>query len=112
MDYRLPQGHNLLDKIDLEGGGPCTATRPEAVEGVVIGHGGGEAAVENHCHRLPNHFQEAYVAVVPSPFRDQDHHLPDCLLQEDSIPDSIYTNSTTISQFVGSRPFSPSSLLS
>ena len=47
MEYRLPQGRNLLEKLDLEGGGTRTATRPEPVEGVVVGDGGGESAIFN-----------------------------------------------------------------
>ena len=55
MDYRLPQVRNLLDQLDLEVGGPCTANHPEPVEGVVVGDGGSEAAVENHHNLLPDH---------------------------------------------------------
>ena len=46
MEDRLPQGRNLLKQLDLEGGGPRTATCPESVEKVVVGDGGGEAAIE------------------------------------------------------------------
>ena len=51
----------------------------------MVGDGGGEAAVENHRHRLPDHLHEAYVALVPSPFRDQYHLLPGRLLRKDSV---------------------------
>ena len=85
MENRLPQGRNLLKHLDLEGGGPCTATHPESVEGVVVGDGGSEAAVKNNRHRLPNHLHEAYAALVPSPFRDQDHRLPGRLLCDDPV---------------------------
>ena len=49
MEYRLPQGRNLLEQLNLEGGGTRTATRPEYVEGVVVGDGGSEATIESHC---------------------------------------------------------------
>ena len=88
MEYCLPQGHNLLDQLDLEGGGPSTATLPEPVEGVVLGDGGGEAVIENHLHRLPDLLHEAYAAVVPYPFRDQDHHLSGRLLCDESVSES------------------------
>ena len=52
MEHCLPQGCKMLEKIDLEGGGPRTATHSEPVEEVVVGDGGGEAAIENHRHRL------------------------------------------------------------
>ena len=55
------------------------------MEGVMLGDGSGEAAIENHRHRLPDHLHEAYAAVVPSPFRYQDHRLPGCLLYDDSV---------------------------
>ena len=58
---------------------------PETVEGVVVGDGGGEAVIENHCHRLLHHLHEAYATVVTSPFQDQDHRLPDHLLCEFSF---------------------------
>ena len=67
MEYRLPQGRNLLEHLDLEGGRPRTSTRPKPVEGVVLGDGGGEAAIENHRCRLPYHLHEAYFAVPPPP---------------------------------------------
>ena len=67
MEDRLPQGCNLLKQIDLKGGGPRTATRLESVEGVMLGDGGGEAAIENHRHRLTNHLHDAYTAVLTSP---------------------------------------------
>ena len=44
-EHRLPQVRNLMEQIDLEGGGPRTATCPEPVEGVVLGDGGGDAAI-------------------------------------------------------------------
>ena len=85
LEDRLPQGLNLLKQLDLEGGGPCTTTRSEYVEGVVVGDGGGEAAIENHLHRLPNHLHEDYDVLFPSPFRYQDHRLPGRLLCDDPV---------------------------
>ena len=46
MEDHLPQVRNLLKQLDLKCGSPCTATRPESVEGVVRGDAGGEAAIE------------------------------------------------------------------
>ena len=43
MENRLPEGHSILEQLDLEGGGPRTAVHPEPVEGVVEGDGGGES---------------------------------------------------------------------
>ena len=60
-------------QLDLEVGVPLTATCPEFVEEFVVGDGGGEAAIENHRHHLPNHLHEAYAEVVPSPFQYQYH---------------------------------------
>ena len=74
-----------MDQLNLERAGPCTATHTKPVEGVVLGDGGGEAEVENHHHYLPYHLQEAYVAVVPHPFRDQDHRLPGHPICEKSL---------------------------
>ena len=85
MEYRLPQGRNLLDKLDLEGDGPCMATHLEPVDGVVLGDGGSEVAFENHRHRLPYHLHEAYAAVFTSPFQDQYHHLSGRLLHKFSF---------------------------
>ena len=85
MDNRLPQGRNLLKHLDLKDGGPRTATRPEYVEGVVVGDGGGEAAIKNNRHRLPKNLHEAYVAVVPSPFQYQDNRMPVRLLFNEPI---------------------------
>ena len=45
MEHRLPQGCNLLENLDLKGDGPHTVTRPEPVEGVVVGDGGVESAI-------------------------------------------------------------------
>ena len=73
--------------ISLTLRGPRTATSPEPVEGVVVGDGGSEAAIENHHHLLPYHFHEAYATVVPSPFWDQDHRMPGRLLRKDSFPE-------------------------
>ena len=70
----------MINKLDLKGGGPCTATRPESMEGVVVGNGGGEEAIENHRHCLPNQLHEAYTAVPNPPFQDQHHRLPGGLL--------------------------------
>ena len=88
MDYRLPQGRNLLEHLDLEGGGPYTTTRLRSMEGIVLGDGNGEASVENHRHRLPDHIHEAYAAVIPSPFKYQDHRLPGRFLHKESISES------------------------
>ena len=85
MEDRLPQVRNLLNQIELQGGGPRTVTHPESVEEVVVGDGDDKAAIENHCHCLPNHLHEAYAALVPSPFRYQDHRLPGRLLWYYSI---------------------------
>ena len=85
MEERLPQGRNLLKQLDLKGDDPRTATHPESVEESVIGDGGGEAAVQNHRHRLTNHLYEAYNTILPSPFRDQNHGLPGRLLYNDPI---------------------------
>ena len=46
----LPQGRNLMNQLDLKGGGTHTANRPESVEEFVVGDGGGEAAIDNHRH--------------------------------------------------------------
>ena len=70
MEERLPHGRNLLKQFDLEGGGPRTATLPEPMEGVVVGDGGGEAAIKNQLHRLPHHLHKPYDAVVTDPFQD------------------------------------------
>ena len=80
MEHFLPQERNLLEQFDLKSGGPRTANQPEPVEGVVVGDEGGEAAIENHCHRLPNHLLVTYTAVVTSPFLDLDHCLSGLLL--------------------------------
>ena len=73
MEGRLHQRRNLMEQLELEGGGLHTANHPEYVEEVVLGDGGGEAAIKNHHHRLPNHLYEAYAVVVSSHFQDQDH---------------------------------------
>ena len=85
---RLPQVRNLLRQFDLEGGGPHTATRLESVEGVVVVDGGGESAIENHHHCLPDHLHEAYAVVVLYPFWDQYHRLTGSLLLKDSVSES------------------------
>ena len=85
MDYCLPQGRNLLDQLDLKGGSTRTATCLEPVEGVMVGDGDGEVAIDNHRHCLPHHLHEAYAAVVTSPLGDQDHILPGRLVCEDSV---------------------------
>ena len=41
----LPHGCKLLDKLGLEGGGPCAAICPESMEDVVVGDGGCETAI-------------------------------------------------------------------
>ena len=53
------------------------------MEGVVVGDGGGEAAIENHRHRLPHNLHETYSVAVAAPFRGYYHHLPGCLLHND-----------------------------
>ena len=68
MEDLLSQGHNLMKQLELEGGGPRTATHPESVVEVLVGNDGSEAAIENHRHHLPNYLHEAYAAVVPPPF--------------------------------------------
>ena len=55
------------------------------MKGVVLGDGGGEAAIESHRYRLPHHLHEADAALVASPFLDQDHRLPGHLLQKESV---------------------------
>ena len=80
MEDLLPQGCNLMKQLELECGGPRTATRPKSVEEVVLGDGDGEVAIENHRHCLPNHLHKAYAAVIPSPFWYQDHRLTGRLL--------------------------------
>ena len=80
VEDRLPQGPNLLKHLDLKGDSPCTVTRPEYVEEVVVGDGGSEAVIKNHRHLLSNHLHEDYAAVAPSPFWYQDHRLPGRLL--------------------------------
>ena len=37
MENLSPQGRNLLNQTELEGGGSCTTTRPESMEEVVVG---------------------------------------------------------------------------
>ena len=69
------------------GDGPRTTTRLELVEEVVVGDGGGEAAIKNHRHRLPHHLHKAYAALVTSPFQDHDPCLPGRLLREFSSPE-------------------------
>ena len=83
--YQLFQGRNLPKQFDLEGVSPCTATCPEPGQEVVVGDGGGEAVIENHHHCLPYHLHEAYAAIVPFPFQDQDHRLPGRLLYDYSV---------------------------
>ena len=51
----------------------------------MVGDGGSEAVIENHCHCLPNHLHEAYVTVVPSTFWDTDHRLPGRLFYDDPV---------------------------
>ena len=61
------------------------------MEGVVVGDGGGEAAIDNYSYRLPNHLHNSYAMVVTSPFQYQDHRLPGRLLREDSVSErSMY----------------------
>ena len=85
MEDRPPQGCNLLKQLDLKGGGARTTTCPEFVEEVVVSDGGGEAAIDNHRHRLPNHLHKAYSTVVPYPFWDQDHRFLGRILCDDPV---------------------------
>ena len=80
MEDHFPPGRNLLNQLEIKGGRPRTATRPEYVEKFVVGNGDSEAAIENHRHRLTNYLHKAYVTLVPYHFRDQYHHLPGRLL--------------------------------
>ena len=68
-DY-LFHSHKLMKQFDLEGGGTCTAPRSEPMEGIVVGDGGSEAAIENHCHQLPQKIHTTYAALVNTPFWD------------------------------------------
>ena len=86
MKHRLPQGRNLLEQLDLEGGGPRTATCPEPMEGELVVDEGGEVAIENHRHRLTYHLHEAYVVVFTSTFWNQYHRLTGRLLRKFSLP--------------------------
>ena len=70
MELRFPHFCNMLKQFDLEGCGPHSASRPELMEGVVVGDVGGEAVIEYHYHRLPHHIHKTYAALFPSPFRD------------------------------------------
>ena len=85
MEELLLQGRNLIMQLDLEVGVPLTATCPEFVEEFVVGDGGGEAAIENHCHCLPDHLHKSYATVFPSHFWYQDHHLQGRFLCDDSV---------------------------
>ena len=85
MEHRLPHGRNLLEQLDLEGGGPRTSARLEPVDGVVVGDGDGEAAIENHCHCLPHHLHETYDVVVIYPFQYQYHRLTSHLIRKYSF---------------------------
>ena len=68
MENRLPHGRNLLKQLDLEGEGPCTATRSEFMKGFVVGDGVGKASIYNRFHRLLHHLHETYAAVVTAFF--------------------------------------------
>ena len=70
VEDRLPRDRNLLKQFDLEGCGTRTSSRPEPMEGVVVGDGGGEAEIKDHHHLLPHHLHEIYATVVTAPFRD------------------------------------------
>ena len=72
-------------QLDLKGGGNRTATRPESMEGVVIGDGSRESEIDNHCHRLPNHLHKDFAAEVLSPFCYKYHRLPGRLLCNDPV---------------------------
>ena len=45
VEDRFPHGHNLLKQFDLEIFGPCAASHPEPMEGIMVGDGGGEAVI-------------------------------------------------------------------
>ena len=64
----LPHGRNLLEQFYLEGGGPCTATCPEPMKGVVVGDEGSEVVIDNHGHCFPHQLPETYATVVSAPF--------------------------------------------
>ena len=68
VEEHFPHGRNLLNQFDLNGFVPRTATRPEPMEGIVLGKGGIEVMIEYHCHRLPQDLQDTYAKVVPAPF--------------------------------------------
>ena len=70
VEYRLPHCRNLLKQFDLEVGGPHITTRSETMEGFVVGDRGGEVAIENHHHHLPQLFHQTYATVVKYPFLD------------------------------------------
>ena len=70
MEDRFPHCRNLLKQFDLEDCGPSAASRPEPMEGVVVGDEGGEALIEYHRHHLPHHLHETYATVVTSPFQE------------------------------------------
>ena len=56
MEGRLHQRRNLMEQLELEGGGLHTANHPEYVEEVVLGDGGGEGfPVANH--RVYHHIE-------------------------------------------------------
>ena len=80
VEGRFPHGHNLLKQFDLDFFGPRTASRPEPMEGVVVGDGGGEAAIEYYLHRLPHHLHDTYSAVLSAPFGGYYYRLPGFLL--------------------------------
>ena len=57
-----------MEHFDLKGGGPCTPTHLEFMEGAVLDGGDSEAAIYNHRHCLPHHIHETYSALVSAPF--------------------------------------------
>ena len=60
-----------MNHFNIEGGGPCIATRPEPMKGVIVGDGGSEAEIDNHRYCLSQHLHKAYAGVVAAPFQDQ-----------------------------------------
>ena len=111
VEYCLSQVCNLLNQLDLGGGVPRTATHPESVEGIVVGDGGGEAAIENHRHRLTYHLHKAYSAVAPPPpFRIKNTVCQAASSARKPSRKDSCTSSTTISHLVVSPSAPPSSI--
>ena len=51
--YLLPHGCQILEQLGLEGGGPCSSTLSEAMEGIMIDNDQNELAVDNPRHGIP-----------------------------------------------------------